>query len=530
MRLLCLALLACLAPSAIAQTWPLTRAERTDYKETSHYENVVSFLHDLQSAGAPIWVTNIGKSTEGKEIPLAIASFPRVSSAAQARRLGKPIVYIQANIHAGEVEGKEAAMIVLRRLLQEGPKGLLGKMVLLVAPIYNIDGNEKFGPVAVNRPEQDGPAMVGLRPNGQGLDLNRDAIKAESPEARGAIEDIYNTWDPDVMLDLHTTDGTRHGWELTYSPPLNPNTLQSIMRLDRDQMIPFVRREIQDKYGLPLFDYGNTERRNGKVGWYTFGQEGRYWTNYVGLRNRLSVLSEATTYIPFKARVSVTDKFVTSILQYVADHARAVMETTRDADAQVVQWGLNPASAPPLGVRFEFASRGEEDALLEKKALVRPDPTSRPAAIEKVRMPIYDRFKATKTAKFPSAYLIPPSEEKTVALLREHGIVVEKLLSPWKFAGEQFTISEVKIAGRPFQGHRLMELNGSFSPVTQEASSGAYLVRTAQPLGLLAFHILEPESDDGAMAWGFMGEGFSAGQVYPILKTFDPVNPATIRM
>src|SRR5579859_7093131 len=131
--------------SSTAQKWPLTRAERTDFKETSHYADVVTFLHDLQKAGAPVSIQMMGKSTGGLEMPLAIASYPPVASPAGSRRLNKPIVYIQANIHAGEVEGKEAALIILRRLSQEGPRGLLGKLVLLVTPIYNIDGNEKFG-------------------------------------------------------------------------------------------------------------------------------------------------------------------------------------------------------------------------------------------------------------------------------------------------------------------------------------------------------------------------------------------------
>ncbi|HLK16362.1 MAG TPA: M14 family metallopeptidase, partial [Fimbriimonadaceae bacterium] len=306
LRTLGLPALVLLGSAVDAQTWPQTRAERSNYGETSHYEDVVKFLHDLQAAGAPVSIEMIGKSVKGREIPLAIASFPPVASPAEARRLGKPIVYVQANIHAGEVEGKEAALIVLRRLCQAGPKGLLGKVVLLVTPIYNIDGNEAFGPVEENRPEQDGPAMVGLRPNGAGLDLNRDALKAESPEMSAVLAHVYTTWDPDVMMDLHTTDGTRHGYELTYSPPLNPNTAPGILKLARDEIIPNVRKRMASEDHLPLFDYGNAERRNNQRIWATFGQEGRYCTNYVGLRNRIAILSEATTFIPFKARVFVT--------------------------------------------------------------------------------------------------------------------------------------------------------------------------------------------------------------------------------
>lgn len=523
-----LALAVATLTSVSAQSWPQTRAERSDYRETSHYADVMAFLHDLQRAGAPVTVQTIGTSTNGKEIPLAIASFPPVSSAAAARRLGRPIVYIQANIHAGEVEGKEAALAILRRLCQAGPSGLLGKIALLVTPIYNIDGNEKFGPVAVNRPEQDGPDLVGVRANGQNLDLNRDAIKAESPETRSVLDHIYNVWDPDVMMDLHTTDGTRHGWELTYAPPMNPNTDPGVMHFTRDVLLPTIRRQLAEKFGMLTFDYGNVEKRGQTRAWYTYGQEGRYCTHYVGLRGRIAVLSEATTFIPFKDRVVGTDRFVTAILEYVAAHARLVLDLARQADARVVSWGQNPDKAPALGVRFDFASRGEEMVLLERPLPKgSPTPFGRPKALDKVKMPIYDRFKVTRTASFPAAYLIPPDEADTLALLARHGVVVERLVDRWSGPGERFAIEKRTEARGAFQGHRLVTLDGRFESTTLAAEAGWYVVRTAQPLGVLAFHLLEPESQDGAAAWGFLKT--AEKQPYPILKTNAPLGALALR-
>jgi hypothetical protein len=485
----------------------------------------VDFLKRLQLAGAPVSVQMMGKTTEGREMPLAIASFPPVSSAAEARRLNKPIVFIQANIHAGEVEGKEAALAILRRLSQAGPKGPLGKIVLLVAPIYNADGNEKWGPVQRNRPEQDGPPLVGVRPNGQGFDLNRDAVKAMSPEMQGLLRHVYNTWDPDVMMDLHTTNGTRHGYDLTYSPPLNPNTDPKVMHLARDVILPGIRKSFKK----PLFDYGNAERRENIQSWYTFGVEGRYCTNYVGLRNRIAILSEATTYIPFKERVEVTDAFVMSVLDWVAGHPRQVLDATRGADARVVAMGLDPSKAPALGVRFDFASRGAEDVLLEKPGETKSI-TSRPTNIHKVRMQVYDRFKPTKTSSFPAAYLLPGTAKTTVDLLRLHGIVVERLSAAWSGPAEEFVVSEFKQATRAFQGHRMIELNGVFRAATATAAPGAFLVRTAQPLGILAFHLLEPESLDGAAAWSYLGETFPTGSIFPVIKLSAPPKVAADRV
>ena len=270
--------------------WPQTRAERTDYRETSTYQDVIGFIESLQRKGAPITVEYIGTSKEGRRMPLVIAAHPMVASPADARRSGKPIIYIQANIHAGEVEGKEAAQAILRRACQEGPGGLLDKVILLFDPIYNIDGNEKFGPQAKNRPEQNGPEMVGLRTSGEGFDLNRDGMKAESIEFRAVLDRIWNRWDPDVMMDLHTTDGTRHGYDLTYSPPMNPNTPSGIVRFSRDELLPNIRRQIRKQFGTELFDYGDDTTNNKIRAWRTFGEGGRYMTNYAGLRNRIGIL------------------------------------------------------------------------------------------------------------------------------------------------------------------------------------------------------------------------------------------------
>lgn len=510
--------------------WPVTRAERTNYTETSHYDDVLAFIEDLQKMGAPVALESLGKSTEGREMPLLIASFPLVSGPAEARSRNLPVVYIQANIHAGEVEGKEACLMILRRLCQDGPRGLLAQMVLLITPIYNADGNEKFGPSRTNRSEQDGPPLVGVRANGQGFDLNRDAIKAESPEMRGVLERVYTLWEPDVMFDLHTTNGTRHGYELTYAPPLNPNTVPDIYLYSRDRLLPEIRRRMQARYRLPLFDYGNVETQDGKVAWYSVSTEGRYHTNYVGLRNRIGLLSEATSFMPFQNRVVVTDRFVSLILDELGAKTREVVERSRQADARVVAWGNAPKTAPELGVRFEFVSRGEEEILLEKKPGTPPDPTSRPKEIARVRLPVYDRFRATRTARLPAAYLLPPTETKTIELLLRHGIVVERLRESASLPVERFTISAVAQDARPFQGHRLQRIEGAFRPGMEMVPAGTYLVRTAQPLALLAFHMLEPEGADGVLAWGFLGESFAAGKVYPIAKVPEVVRATTERV
>ena len=515
--------------------WPQTRAERTDYRETSHYQDVLQYLEDLQAKGAPISVQFIGVSTQGRKIPLVIAARPPVAAPADARRIGKPIVYVQANIHAGEVEGKEAVLILLRELAQKPKGGLLDRIVILTTPIYNIDGNETWGPWQRNRRNQNGPDVVGIRANGQGLDLNRDGMKVESPEMRAALRSIYTTWDPDVVVDLHATNGTRHGYQLTYSPPLHPDTESNLLRFNRDELLPTVRRRMRRDFGIETFVYGNLPRSGKSRGWYQSAPDPRRITNYVGLRNRMSILSEAACYLPFRQRVAVTHRFVSTVLDQIGRQRLCVLSLTREADACVIGWGLHPETAPAMTVRYQIISRGSEEILLEKSTSAgssskTPTRITAPQDIISVQMPVYDRFEATRTARFPAAYLIPATLRETAELLKRHGIVVERLLADWKGTTEAFIIDEIVSAERPFQGHVLKELKGHFESAQIEMPKASYLVRTAQPLGLLIFHLLEPESIDGVVAWNFLDRELRPNKPYPIRKCYEQIHTASERL
>ncbi|MGH7634981.1 MAG: M14 family zinc carboxypeptidase, partial [Gemmatimonadaceae bacterium] len=240
--LIAVAALAAVALGATRATLPRTRAERSNYTETSTYADVIAFIDSLQRAGVPMTRQLLGRTTEGRELPLLVLSRPLVTTPAQARALHRPIVYVQANIHAGEVEGKEALLALVRDLATQR-RGVLDSIVLIAIPIYNADGNEKFAPQAVNRTEQNGPERVGQRPNAQGFDLNRDYVKAEAPETRASLE-AFERWDPDVFVDLHTTDGSFHGYALTYAPSLTPASL-SAGAYTRDSLLPELRRRMK---------------------------------------------------------------------------------------------------------------------------------------------------------------------------------------------------------------------------------------------------------------------------------------------
>ncbi len=514
---LCYALLA----QTPSDAWPLTTPERTAFTETSTAADVSDFLAKLQARGAPFTCEVIGKTVKNQAITMVVVS-DKPTTPSLARRAGKIVAYIQANIHGGEVEGKESVQILLREIAQGQHDEWLEKFVLVIVPIYNVDGNDAFGNGAQLRPSQYGPAIVGQRANADGLDLNRDCMKARSPEMRAILSAVYRRWDPDVVLDLHTTNGTRHGYPLTYSPPLDPNTVAPILSYTRDRLLPDVRASLQAK-SMETFDYGNY--RNGR--WRTFGAEPRYVTNYAGTRSRIGILSEATSYLSLEDRIDATSRFVSEVLDTL-DPA-VILPLVRHADELVIGWGLDPAKAPPLGVRFEMVSRGMETVLLEDPAQRPGGGAVPPGPLKPVTAEIFDRFSATKKAAFPGAYFIPPSQSQIATLLKLHGVEVSRLTTAWTGPVDRFTISNVTVSARLFQGRRLRTLDGSFEREEATVPPGYYVVSTAQPLGVLAFSLLEPESTDGAAAWGFFDPPPTLETTYPILKSVLRFTGATVK-
>src|SRR5256886_6145750 len=465
----------------LAAQVPQTTAERTNYAATSSTADVGAFLDSLELAGAPVRVSEMGSSALGKPIYFVIASDPTVTSPGEAAASGKVVVYLQANIHGGEVEGKEAVLALLRELA--GPRReLLQTLVVLVAPDYNPDGNDAFGPQAVNRSEQNGPALVGQRADGKNLDLNRDYFKAEAPETRASLARVYTTWDPALMVDLHTTDGTLHGYQLTYAPPLDPNGPAGPTAFVRDGMLPALRQTLAHKYHEPIFDYGNVDTSQAQRSWDSYAPYGWYGTNYVGLRGRMAILSEAYSHADFKTRVRVTHDFLVEILNYVARHGDEIRRLERAADRQTALEGAGSALRPSLAVAYKLATRGVEPVRLELRQQVGT-----------YRLPVRDRFVDSLTRALPAGYFLPAADSGVAALLRLHGIQVQRLTAEWTDTVEVLTGTELKWATREFQGHQLLEVTGTWARASRRVPAGGYFVSPAQPLSPVSFALLEPE-------------------------------------
>jgi len=503
----------------------ITAAERSHYERTSTFNEVIEVLDALDSQTDLMYRETLLLTREGRDVPIVVLANPPVSSPAQAEASGKPVIAIQANIHGGEVEGKEASLIVMRDILFGDKQHLLDNQILVFVPIYNADGNDAMR--ENSRPNQElSPVMTGVR-TAHGYDLNRDGMIVEADETKALFRNVIQRWDPDLLVDLHTTNGTWHGNSLTYAPSYATAGDASTSNYTSEVMLPALKQSVKEKFNLDIDWYGGYDYRS----WpptelRTYHHAPRYLTNYMGLRNRMAILSETFSHDRFYKRVHAANVFVEEILEYTHQHGRTMRQINHEADRRVAASAIGQQN----GVQFSMVPREEPLDLLTYRYIPyqKPDGSTdfvRSAELVTIAGVLnYNRFEARQTASVPSAYIFSAAFTGLAEKLQEHGIWVETLEADAAFPGQQFVVRGVGKRNIVQNGHTNSLLSGEFVDMTKTFSRGDYVVSMDSPLANLIFYLLEPESDDGLAYWNlfddFLDEGLSVSESveYPIFK------------
>ena len=507
-----------LAPALLAQTPLQTSAEKSGYKATSRHADVVGFCEQLAGQNpAVVRYSTFGKSVEGRDLPLLTLSDGAIASPADAAKANKLVVMAYANIHAGEVDGKEALLALARDLVSDKDRKLLKDLVVLLVPLLNADGNERIDPA--NRSEQNGPAGVGTRENAAGLDLNRDFIKLETPEVRALVR-LINTWSPAVVVDCHTTNGSRHRYTLTYDGPRYPSTRWAMPEWAAAEMLPEVGRRVKAETGFETGPYGNFS--DDRTRWETYPALPRFGTQYLSLRGVIGILSESYTYAPFADRVTATRAFV-----------RACFEVTAEKKA-VIRKLVELAPAGPLAVvvRTRADSYPEKRTVRGFEEVERAGKQVSTGTSKDYTLTFMGAVTPTLTVVGPpGGWLIPPRCRAAVDLLLRHGIAVDELREDIELDCLTYRVTDFEHASRDFQKHKLTTITAKNHDETRMVRSGTFFVRTAQPLGGLAAYLLEPRAEDGLAVWNVFDEGLAVGQEFPVvaLPGVHPIAAGPIR-
>ena len=496
-----------------------------DYEHAATSGDVSKIVGDYDEYSRIMSVGSIGTTNQGREIAISVIADPPVAFDADGPAPGtigdRLVVLLFGSIHAGELCGTDALLRTIHDFVGHHRGGsdmlpLLKDLVVCIVPVYNADGHADFGPD--HRPGQNGPAEVGQRHNAQGLDLNRDWLKMDAPETR-AMVGFLNAWDPAVIVDTHTTNGSNHRFTLTYQGPKHPAGDSEVLGYVRDTMLPAVDASFEAMSGYDTFFYGNFAEKHTK--WTTYPAEPWYGVAYRGIRNRVSILTEAYAYASFEDRVLSTQAFCEEVLRYSAAHKAEIRALIDAADARTV--GLGKAGAP-VATKTEAAAfetpveilgfdEPEESGAHSQRAKIDLET----AAHRAYSVPMFNDFVATQVVDRPAAYVVPAAFTEVIDRLRAHGVAHETATAGGEFGAGVYRIESVERAEREWQNRRMMELGVALERGAVEIQAGDVIVPTAQPLGSLAAYMLEPTATGGLAAWGFF-DGLSVGGAYPIAR------------
>lgn len=489
-----------------------TVAETSQYTATSTAEQVDHFLAELVRNWPAATLGSIGETVEGRPLSaLFVEPMPGPTT--------KPLtVLILGGIHSGECDGKEGLLALARDMASGKLDPALNSLKLILVPNYNADGNERRSPD--HRPGQAGPSEgMGIRENAQGLDLNRDFVKLESPEARSLIGAI-NTHDVDVLIDLHTTNGSLHRYDLTYDIPHNPLMPVQVDDWLRGELIPSVTKRMTAA-GFSTWYYGNFDRDH--TTWKTYGHEPRYSTDYMALRGKIGILSESYSYVSYKRRVQASYQFAYEVTKYLGENSEAAIAATDQ--------GSQPAVAgSPLAVRADIAKTADDQLALGFR-LADGSPPRPPFGHKALSLhqskdylvELWNRYDATETIQLPHAYALPQQFAWVAQRLAMHGVRVQVLADDADVTTEHYNVTRLT-RSREFQGHRMVAMEVESQDAAKETlPAGTFIVRTSQPLGKLAAYLLEPRSDDSLVVWNFFDPDIRVNQLYPAVRIMQPV-------
>lgn len=506
----------------VPEAWKTT-AERTNYATTGTYAEAVAYSKRLAAASRGlIRYESFGKSGEGREMPLLIAASGGAFTPETARKQGKAVVLIQAGIHAGEIDGKDAGLALFRDIaITKTRADLLKNVVILFEVIYNVDGHENRSPFM--RMNQNGPDEMGFRANATNLNLNRDYMKADAPETR-AFLGLWSKWSPDVFIDCHVTNGADFQYNISYEyahfQEVAPNIKAWMDQHFDGKVVPAVEND-----GNLITRYVEFAGREITSGIATFVATPRYATGYAAIRNRPGLLIETHVYKPYRSRVRGTY----DVLRHFIDEIGSEKESLLAIDVNIVlskyiEMGEANYRFPlavgvtdkPTEIEFKGLEYKVEDSPISGGKMIVYGKTPKTYTIKK-----FDEGKVVTSVVPPLAYIIPPQYTDVIERLKLHGIKYETLKTAKTIEVESYRLTEPKWSSNSFENR--ITLNCKPLPIKESRvyAAGSVIVRLDQSAANVAIHLLEPAGPDSLVYWGFFNSVFEQkeyGEGYQIEK------------
>lgn len=487
----------------VSEKW-LTLFEKSDYQETPDYDATVNYLKNIADYNEYAELKSMGISPQGREIYYLVVSKDKMFNAGEVRNSEKPVLLVLNGIHSGEINGKDASLLLLREILVTKEKeNYLDNSVLLVVPIFNVDGHERRG--AYNRINQIGPKETGWRTTAQNLNLNRDFMKADAPEMQHFLK-LYNDWLPDFFIDVHSTDGADFQYHTTFALEKHENVTPKMGEWVKDKFNSYLIKTVESKGFLisPFVGFVDGDLQNGIYDWIPLP---RFSNGFAAVHNRPGLLIESHILKTYKERVYSTKAIIESVLEYINAYPGKLIELVEEADEYILEKYYENKEPYPL--HFERSAR--HDSIIYKG--IKAQKVSSSIAGDKVKMfsgePIeikvpYFNDGATKTSvTLPEYYIVPKEWQVVIDRLYIHGIKMWPLEEDTRYIVQRYKFYNTNFPEFPYEGRFLPDYNYTEFIDTVAANAGDYIIPTNQrALGILA-HLLEPKGEDSFVKWGF---------------------------
>lgn len=491
----------------------LTPTEASDFRKTPRYADTIAYAKRLADASPWIEYRSFGTSPEGRALPLLIVSSSGAFDADRAHADGKLVVFVQNCIHAGESEGKDASLMLVRDIaVTKTRASLLDKVNLIVVPIFSVDGHERFGPYS--RINQNGPDEMGWRVTSRNLNLNRDYLKADAVEMRYWLR-LWNEWQPDFHFDNHTTDGGDWQYDITFASDTHPTGDPGVTRWLRDTYYPTIIPALERDGHVPAGYFGLVDGFDPTKGVRSGALSPRFSTGYVSLRNRPSVLVETHMLKDYRTRIIATYQIMRHSLELLNRDPATLREVNRAGDATASGLGdpaatdrdvvvsLKPNKSTETVTFRGYASRRELSEVSGGMRVIYDN--AEPVEFETTARLGMD---AKDVVTPPLAYIIPPQWTEAIEIAQRHGLTVQRLKTVATIPVESYRFSDVKFAPRPFEGRFMTTYTSERFETSRTFPPGSGVIWLNQPGAKVAVHLLEPAAPDSLLAWGFFSPIF----------------------
>lgn len=490
-----------------------TLAEASGYTRTARYAETLEFAQRLAAHSEILDYQVFGTTPEGRDLVVLVASSDRAFTPQAARATGKEIVLIQAGIHPGEIEGKDAGLALLRDIAVRGEHAeLLENAIVLFIPVFNVDGHERFHPYT--RINQNGPEESGWRATAQNYNLNRDFLKADSAEMQAWLG-LFNAWLPDLFIDTHNTNGADYQYDVTWGLEMYPNAHPGLVAWQQSALLDTVFPALEARGHLLAPYIMLRDSTDPTQGFSVFHSEPRYSTGYATIQNRPGLLIEMHMLKDYRTRVLGTYDILVECLRYISANPGELRAVVERADAETAarhQHGGEYALQLELSEQSrEFEFLGYEFTRVDSEVSGAPWIQYHPDRPRSFTVPIWDDMRVTVRTTTPAAYVIPAALTQVIARLDQHGIEYQRLPETTTLEVETWRFDTVTWASQPFENHHMIR-DFTAEPIQRNMTfaAGSVVVPLAQRTANVIMHLLEPEAPDSLLRWGLLDHIFES--------------------